>query len=158
MSTTPEALALADDLSTAALLRDAIGVLRARGWATDTFVLDPEDGTPADQWPVCAVGAISVAHGGQPHEYMDSPITRALLAINRRFLLLAVDEAAALDHRGYTKDLMLAIGKWNDSLYDVDEVIDALERIAVALEAGQLRAIPPDTHTPDGGPGAADRT
>lgn len=138
-----EALTLADNLSTAALIRGAVTMLKVRGWTVDGFYRDPCDGTPANLWPVCAVGALSVADSGDPEAYQEPHVVRALLAINQCFPLIYVDAAEALADGLVAEALMIQVGGWNDSADDVEEIIGVFERTAAALESGDVSGIPP---------------
>lgn len=135
MSTAAEALALADRLSTAALLQDGVTVLQRRGWTRHAF---QDHEAPVRNRPVDVVGAIAVAHGGAPEDYRDHAVLRALLALARRTDLVADDASMehVVDDRA-AAELMHLVGDWNDVQTRASVVIRVLEGTAAWLRYGR---------------------
>jgi len=108
----------------AAVLRRAIEIIRRNGWHQGEFVDDTAAPVLAD-CPVCAAGALRLAVTGHPIQSQGSGV----LENAEQFLAdrLGTSSAAAI----------YQIAAWNDSpTRTVDEVLDVLERAAVAAESG----------------------
>jgi hypothetical protein len=114
----------------AAMYRRAAEIIRTNGWAQGyelTTGARATDGSAVD-----VVGALRVAITGTTWSD-DAPYsTGAVLVAERR---LAEQLGLLRDPREHPTD---ALTDWNDDLLDrtVDEVLDALERAAVAAESG----------------------
>jgi hypothetical protein len=114
-----------------AVYRRAIEVIKTNGWIQG-WLYDPAQSLPHEQCRVCLLGAVGLAMLEQPGEPWISfeeelrdlgPIIVALGLTNRL--------------NGEDTRPMQVLGTWNDAPdRTVDEVLDALERAAVAAESG----------------------
>ena len=108
-------------MKTSEVLRKAADEIRRRGWYQGEFApIEADD----DSCPVCAWGAINVAHSGDPRNwYVEG-------APGEESPALQVLAIAA------TGDAFRSVPSWNDDPErTVEEVLDAFERAAVAAEA-----------------------
>ena len=127
-------------MNTADLLLAAATEIRDRGLAKGDFTDTIEDWEDLNACPVCTVGAIDVAAGGEPDEWYRETAVPAILAfadyLGLNYTQNCDDECVygqQCEECG-PGNAMLAIGRWNDADERTwDDVVTALEAAAASL-------------------------